>query len=501
MPWPWFAPVMTLPTDTGSCRPEVRRPWLAGAAALNALAAWAGAAGLASGAIDFGQAIDDRLPFGSLILAGLALVVVVAIPLSMLAWSAWNGGRRTADLALVAGILLIGWIVGQVAVIRAFSGFQPTYLVVGAGFIAASHRVALSSIQRGMLLVASGSVAASMGVGLLPHVIKNGLTVASVSSISLLLLGVALIAAGAASALRGRHPAAMVAGGAAVLIVLAVAVSTWAPAVAATMVPSTTVTSAPAVQGLAYESVTLTTTDGVDLAGWYLPGTNGAGVVVMHGAGSTRSDVLDQATVLAGSGYAVVVIDARGHGDSAGAAMDFGWYGNLDIAAATQFLASRVEVDPDRIGVVGFSMGGEEAIGAAAADQRIHAVVAEGATGRQAADKAWLSDIYGWRGWVQEQLDEVQTAFTDYLTPASPPTSLRSAVAGAADTRFLLITAGTVEDETHAASFIREGASERVTVWNVEGAGHTGGYATRPDEWRQRVLDFLESALGSESPG
>jgi dienelactone hydrolase len=280
-----------------------------------------------------------------------------------------------------------------------------------------------------------------------------------------------------------------------VLFALALAVSIVAPAVAATNVPSTEITSTPATMGLEYQSVTLTTTDGVELAAWYMPGTNRAGVVVMHGAGSTRSDVLDQAAVLARSGYTLVLIDARGHGDSRGTAMDFGWNGDLDIAAGTAFLASRPEVDPDRIGVVGFSMGGEEAIGAAAADPRIRAVVAEGATARQAADKAWLSDVYGWRGWLQEQVENVQDGITDYLTEASPPTVLRSAVAQSPGTRFLLITAGTVEDEAHAAAYIQAGAGERVTVWNVDGADHTGGYDTQPDDWQQRVVEFLDETL------
>lgn len=175
--------------------------------------------------------------------------------------------------------------------------------------------------------------------------------------------------------------------------------------------------------------------------------------------------------------------------------MDFGWYGDLDIAAGTAFLASRPEVDRSRIGVVGFSLGGEEAIGAAATDPLIRAVVAEGATARQSADKAWLSDVYGWRGTVQEQIERIQGCVTDYLTEASPPTTLRSAVAAASDTRFLLITAGNVDDEGHAAEFIGAAASERVTVWTVAGAEHTGGHDTQPDEWAQRVVDFLDEHL------
>jgi dienelactone hydrolase len=175
--------------------------------------------------------------------------------------------------------------------------------------------------------------------------------------------------------------------------------------------------------------------------------------------------------------------------------MDFGWYGDLDIAAGTEFLASRPEVEPGRIGVVGFSMGGEEAIGAAAADPLIRAVVAEGATARQAADKAWLSDVYGWRGWFQEQVEKLQNGITNYLTEASPPTALRSAVAQSPDTRFLLITAGDVDDEGHAASYIQAGASERVTLWNVGGADHTGGHEAQPDDWQQRVIEFLDESL------
>ena len=124
----------------------------------------------------------------------------------------------------------------------------------------------------------------------------------------------------------------------------------------------------------------------MDLAGWYVPSSNGAAVVLRHGSGSTRTDVLDQAAAIARGGYGVLLTDARGHGESGGRAMDFGWFGDADTTAAVTFLTEQPDVDADRIGVVGMSMGGEEAIGAAAADPRISAVVAEGATGRTDAD-------------------------------------------------------------------------------------------------------------------
>jgi pimeloyl-ACP methyl ester carboxylesterase len=216
----------------------------------------------------------------------------------------------------------------------------------------------------------------------------------------------------------------------------------------------------------------------------------------LHGAGSTRSDVLAHAVVLARHGYGVLLFDARGHGRSGGRAMDFGWYGDLDVAAAVSYLARRSDVDGKRIAAVGMSMGGEEAIGAAAADLRIRAVVAEGATNRMAADKAFLPDVYGWRGAVQQRVDAITYGLADLLTEARPPLSLREAARAASPRPILLVTAGTVPDETDAARYIRQGAGS-VQIWNVPDAGHTRALATHPAEWDRQVTAFLAQAVGS----
>ena len=43
------------------------------------------------------------------------------------------------------------------------------------------------------------------------------------------------------------------------------------------------ITGTPADVGLAYEDVTLTTSDGLDISGWYLPGNKPYGEIVVHG--------------------------------------------------------------------------------------------------------------------------------------------------------------------------------------------------------------------------
>ena len=471
-----------------------RRTALALFAGVNAVAAWGGALGLISGALSFGDDLDARLPFDSLVLAGMALGLLVAVPLTTLTVAAWVGDPRTDTLSTMVGVVLIGWIGIQVVVLHAFSWFHPIYLVVGATFVFLGGR--LGPRAHGYLLMAAGSIAFAAGVGLLPQLIENSPSPAAAAAIVLTAGGIVLVVFGGRRTLHDARRAAKVGGG--VVIVLGLAVVTWliAPAVAATNVPPTPITATPPDHGLDAESVVLTTADDVELAAWYVAGETGGAVVLLHGAGSTRSDVLDQAVVLARNGYGVLMIDARGHGDSGGDAMDFGWYGDLDIAAGTEFLLTRSDVDPRRIAVVGMSMGGEEAIGATATNPAIAAVVAEGATGRTSSDKAWLSEEYGWRGAIQEQFEKAQFWVVDYLTESASPVSLRSAVTDSGDTRFLLITAGEVPDEGSAAEFIASGAPDRVETWNVEGAGHTGGLGTEPTQWEARVIGFLDEQLG-----
>ncbi len=254
--------------------------------------------------------------------------------------------------------------------------------------------------------------------------------------------------------------------------------------------------STPADRGLAdYRDVEFPASDGVRLSGWYVPSHNGAAVVVLHGSGSTRTAVLGQAAVLARHGYGVLLFDARGMGRSGGRAMNRGWYGDRDVIGALDFLEAQPDVDRSRLGALGESMGGEEAIGAMAADARLRAVVAEGATNRVASDLSWLSDEYGVRGHVQEGLNHVTDALTNLLTPASPPRTLRTAVRAAAPRPVLLITAGRVADERVAARHIAAASPSSVSAWDVPGASHTGGLRTAAREWERRVVGFFDDAL------
>ena len=92
----------------------------------------------------------------------------------------------------------------------------------------------------------------------------------------------------------------------------------------------------PADLGRPYQEVTIRTSDGLDLAAWYVPSRNGAAVISYP----TRQGKLPQARMLVRHGYGVLLLDARGYDGSEGDPNVFGWDGAKDIDAAVAWLAA-----------------------------------------------------------------------------------------------------------------------------------------------------------------
>ena len=99
-----------------------------------------------------------------------------------------------------------------------------------------------------------------------------------------------------------------------------------------------------------------------------------------------RSGPQKHTRMLVEHGYGVLLFDRRGEGASEGDPNTFGWVGDRDLHAATDYLHSRPDVDPERIGAIGLSVGGEMLIHAAAHSDAFKAVVSEGGSGQSIRD-------------------------------------------------------------------------------------------------------------------
>jgi dienelactone hydrolase len=174
--------------------------------------------------------------------------------------------------------------------------------------------------------------------------------------------------------------------------------------------------------------------------------------------------------------------------------MDFGWWGNRDLAAAISFLSRQPGIRAGKIAALGESMGGEQVLAEAGSDPAIHAVIAEGATGQQLADHGWLPGGIG--GALQRGMEWVMYTAVGLISGAPRPMSIPDAIRATDSRPTLIIAGGAVADESAAARWFRAASPATVQVWVVPRAGHTAGLATAPRAWEAHVIGFLDAAFG-----
>ena len=244
----------------------------------------------------------------------------------------------------------------------------------------------------------------------------------------------------------------------------------------------------PAVElGRPYQEVTVRTSDGLALAGWYVRSRNGAAVISYP----TRKGKLPQARMLVRHGYGVLLLDARGYDGSEGAPNMFGWGETKDIDAAVDWLRSRRDVHDGRVGGIGFSVGGEMMLEAAAGNRQLRAVVSEGAGSRSIREEL----LYGARGIPALPTQAVQTAAVTVLSGTAPPASLHDLVQRITPRALFLISAERGVDSEDLNEDFYRAAGEPKQRWRVDGAGHTRGYQADPVGYERRVVGFFDDAL------
>lgn len=148
---------------------------------------------------------------------------------------------------------------------------------------------------------------------------------------------------------------------------------------------------------LPYQNLDFPARDGLRLSGWFIP-VEGRGraptLVMVHGwpgnrlgnvpqgalagfPGNPAIQLLPLAAELHQAGYQILMFDMRNHGHSASARpVTFGLREANDLLGAIDCLDGRPDVDPERIGVVGFSTGANALLYALPRTARITAAVA-----------------------------------------------------------------------------------------------------------------------------
>jgi hypothetical protein len=242
--------------------------------------------------------------------------------------------------------------------------------------------------------------------------------------------------------------------------------------------------------GVAYEDVRFTTSDGLELEGWYVPSRNGAAVIAFPG----RNGPQKQARMLARHGYGVLLFDRRGEGKSEGEPNSWGWGGGKDIEAAIAFLQRRPDVEPGRIGGIGLSVGGELMLETAAGNEDLAAVVSEGA-GARSFTEDMDQDVPGLEKLTGAPLAAIKTASIAVFSNQSPPENLKNLVGKIAPRPLFLIAAPNSPNGEDLNTGYYSAAGEPKTLWEIPESRHVGGLEARPEEYERRVVGFFDEAL------
>jgi uncharacterized protein len=250
---------------------------------------------------------------------------------------------------------------------------------------------------------------------------------------------------------------------------------------------------------LDYEDVRLPARGGdAQIAGWFIPASNSArAIVLVHGKDGSRTEeffgrYIEFAAALNRAGYAILMIDLRGHGQSDGRYTTFGRDERRDVLGAVDWLVAR-GFAKDRIGLHGVSLGGASVLGAMASDADIGAVVSDSAFGdlQAAAHSQWtrLTRTPAALMWPGLYLARRQTGVD--IAVARPADDI--ARIGA---RPVLLIHGDADQLVPVEQNALLAAANRAAQnWVVAGADHGGAYRYDPITYRDRVAGFFDKSL------
>lgn len=233
------------------------------------------------------------------------------------------------------------------------------------------------------------------------------------------------------------------------------------------------------------EDMWITTEDGVRLHAWFMPaqglapGERAPAVLHVHGNAGNISSHQSFSDFLTRRGFHVLLFDYRGYGRSDPASPLRRAALVKDTRAALAALLARPEVDADRVGVLGVSLGGAFALEAAAEEPRVRAV-------------ATLSAFSSWQGVASD------------AAPVLGPLLLRPGVDGVhsvarlADRPLLIMhgMADTIVPPRHAEVLraAAEKAGVRAEVWTHPDGDHNAMIQTIP-EAKDRLERFFRESL------
>ncbi len=247
---------------------------------------------------------------------------------------------------------------------------------------------------------------------------------------------------------------------------------------------------------LAYDNVYFTTEDKVTIKGWFIPceGSEKT-IILMHGWGMNRSDILKNTYFLHDLGFNLLYFDFRALGESGGKVSSIGYLETRDVRAAIDYLKQTRPESCKKIGLYGLSMGAMVAICEGASNPQVSCVVAE------ASYYSFRRVVSRW-AWVHHKVPSfpvipiVLHYIRRYLR-VNPERYSPKYNIGKIAPRPVFIIHGRYDNIVPAAQakLLFKRAGEPKEIWLVPGAKHNKCAEVGGFEYKQRLSDFFRRYL------
>jgi fermentation-respiration switch protein FrsA (DUF1100 family) len=255
----------------------------------------------------------------------------------------------------------------------------------------------------------------------------------------------------------------------------------------------------PADYGSDYEDVSFPAReDSLNITAWYIPNeASEHAVILVHGRNASKQNAISGTfpkfgAALNQAGFAVLMIDLRGHGGSEGERYSFGVYERRDVLGAVDYLLEK-GFEPGKIGVLGISLGGGGVNGAAAEEPAIGVVALDStfADLNPLIEKKWEEES----GLPMFFLPGVnlmnRLMYGFFLTEVRPVED----VAKIAPRPMLILHCTTDEDVDISQAYDLKEAAPQAELWIVEGCDHAEVYRDFPEEYEAHVIPFFQENL------
>ena len=304
------------------------------------------------------------------------------------------------------------------------------------------------------------------------------------------------------------------------LLVAVYLIIAWMMVSAAVVAEHEAVEANPGDYGMAFEDVNFSPRmpderaddDPITLKGWWIPAVHDdvsepSAIIVVHGLDSNRARepeaYMPFLRDLHDEGFSLLLFDLRAHGQSGGEITSAGYYERYDVLGAMDTATSRFGVPPERIGVLGWSLGGVAALLAATEEPRLEALVIDSAFANIddlfAAEVADRTPLPAWSvGALRPGMEIVaRMRYGIRLSDLKPERFVDQL-------DFPILFTHSEDDDRipieHSERILDAATHPQTELIRFSGSGHSRAFEAHPEAFLQAVSEYFRGRFDEASP-